>query len=214
MAFVLCSNGITLNVGVAKNEASLQHNTGIASMVNSTSKDMRRYEISAHRTKSEKGEYRLFAMTSVFISEANGGMKTKKGTFWIPQSFKMITLSTNDIGKTMYIYSTPTAKFEKEKWKYIGNYSRGCKINGILVGLISVDKNKIVKIINKTTGTKVPKDIHELKMMSEDKKIAETLEDSGYFESLDAKLESIEALSGQMVKDSDTKDKVQSDSGN
>lgn len=210
MAFTSCLNAITLNVGVAKNNASLQHNTGSATAVNSTSSDMREYEISIYRSKTDKGQYRLFAMTSVFMSEANGGMKAKKGTLWIPQSLKMLDLRTNDIGKTTYIYSTPVAKFEKEKWRYIGNFSRGCKINGALIGLISIDNDKIVKIINKSTGTKVPETISELKTISENKNTADILERSGYFASLDAKLESTDTCYGKVLND--TSDGVKEDS--
>lgn len=191
--FATLLNAITMNVGVAKNNASLQHNTGYATLVNSTSHDMREYEISIYRSKSDKGEYRIFAMTSAFLSEANGDMKAKKRTIWIPQSFRTIDLDTNRIGKITYVYSTPVAKFNKEKWEYIGNYSRGCKINGVLIGLALVMENdiKIIKTVNKSTGVKIPKNLSELKTIYENEKVADMLDDSGYFLSLDAELKII-----------------------
>lgn len=179
------SNAMTINVKPAKNDGDLIHHSKQEYVLaKSTSVNARTYEIQLYKSKSDKGMYKLFAMTSVFMSSSNGGMKTKKMICWIPQSFKIEDIGTNDIGRLRFAYRTPSVMFRKEKWEHIGDYSEGMKINGALVGIIQMDASKpdddgkIVKVVNCCVGAKLPKNIRELFAIAGNDKLKKILVDS------------------------------------
>ena len=194
VAMSLCHAGaITLNVGHPKNKTNMAHNTGVATLVSSELGKEQCYEILLHRTKSDKGEYVLFAMTCVLLSDSKGGMKTKRKLEWIPESFKKVELPTNQVGKVTYQYFTPYAKFEKEKWRYLGNWSSGAKVNGIFVGIADVSngKKKIVRTFQGCTGA-IPKSMDEVEQIASNKTLQRSLDDLGCINCENCRLEMVE----------------------
>ena len=200
----MLANAITLNVSHPKNIGMLSHNTGAASMQSSTVRNCKDYDISIYRSKSDVGIYHLVCVTCALISESNGGMKTAKNSTWIPQSFQRIEIPTNTVGKMRFVYSTPSSKFKKEKWEYIGNYSKGAKINGAFIALVKEDNEshslKIVRTFKDCTGIKLPKTCDELRKISEDKITQDVLEDLNYIDDSRVRLDMVDSK-GNVIKD-------------
>ena len=93
----------------------------------------------------------------------------------------------------MFTYTTPTMKFEKEKWEYIGDYSKGAKLNGVFIGVYdaSTPNKKIVKMF-KGCGGKVPIDGSSLEKISSDEKTQANLDAFRYFDMESCGLKEIE----------------------
>ena len=181
ISFAFVSSAITLDARRVANVSDMKNNTGASSARSSENYNTVAYEISVAKGKYDKGKYVLFAMTIALMMESNGGTKTTRVYVWIPDSYK--TIDIEKFGKSRFLYTTPIAKFEKEKWEYIGDYSKGAKLNGVFIGIcdVSLPKPKIVKFF-KQCSANAPKSMDEVEKLSSNQKIQGMLDELGYFD--------------------------------
>lgn len=173
------ANALMLNVRKVSLNAKMKH-TDISSVRSSETASSGSYEITILKNKYDKGEYILFAMTRTLVSEANGN-KTTREYVWIPDSFKQITLD-DEVGKYTFIYTTPSMKYEKEKWAYIGDYSKGAKLNGVCVGICDVSsKNKKIVKFFRDCSCKTFKKSDEVEKLSCAMELQMKLDELDYF---------------------------------
>lgn len=177
----MASCAITLDVRKAANHATTRNNTGYSSARSSASSNAASYDIFVEKGKYDKGKYKLFAMTLTLVMVSNGGSGSTRSYVWIPDSYKEIEIDA--MGKSRYSYTTPTMKFEKEKWEYFGDYSKGAKLNGVFVGICdtSLAKPKIVKFF-KQCSAPAPRNMDEVVKFSTNEKVKEILDELDYLD--------------------------------
>lgn len=182
VALVLTANALNLTGKRLANNANFKNDANYwASARSSSTEAFSTYEIVVNRSQSDKGDFKVYALTYVFVTTAEGGSRSEKMYVWIPSSVKEVAIG-EDVGKFVLKYTTPTMKFDKEKWTYIGDFSKGAKLNGVLICLcdMSTPNKNIVRVFKTCTG-KIPKNGLEIERIASDSKMSEMIERLDYF---------------------------------
>ena len=182
VALALTANALSLTGKRLANNAKFENDANIwVSARSSSTEASSTYEIIVNRSQSDKGDFKVYAMTYVFVTTADGGTKSDKMYAWIPSSVKELAIG-EEVGKFILKYTTPTMKFDKEKWVYFGDFSKGAKLNGVLVCIcdMSTPNKNIVRVFKTCTG-KPPKNGLEIERIASDSKVNEMIERLDFF---------------------------------